>query len=105
MKKETAKTNKKPPTKKLPGMPAIGDCVFIRSVTNYYTGRLVNVTDGFLVLEEAAWVADTGRFHNYLMTGQPNEVEPYPDGVFVRVNIGSVSDICDWKHPLLRVQK
>ena len=44
------------------------------------TGRLVAVTDKELVLEDAAWIADTGRFSDALKKCQFNEVEPFPDG-------------------------
>ena len=56
----------------------IGEFYFIRTVTNYFHGRLVEVTFTEFILLEAAWIADTGRFHQFV-TGkaQPNEVEPY----------------------------
>ena len=40
----------------------IGKCYLIRTVTMIDTGRLVAVTDKELVLEDAAWIPDTGRF-------------------------------------------
>ena len=40
----------------------IGANYLIRTVTMIDTGRLVAVTDQELVIEEAAWIADTGRF-------------------------------------------
>lgn len=56
----------------------IGKHYFIRCVTHYYTGRLVRVTAQELVLEDAAWIADTGRFAQAMETGDFSEVEPYP---------------------------
>ena len=59
----------------------IGAIYFIRSVTFFYTGRLVRVTPLELVLEDAAWIADTGRFADALKEGASfAEVEPYPNG-------------------------
>ena len=58
----------------------LGKNYFIRTVTHYYTGRLVRVTAQELVLEDAAWIADTGRFANALETGELQEVEPFPVG-------------------------
>jgi hypothetical protein len=63
----------------------IGKNYLIRTVTMIDTGRLVAVTPQELVLEDAAWIADTGRFSDSLATCNFNEVEPYPA---VRVIIG-----------------
>jgi hypothetical protein len=63
----------------------IGACYLIRTVTMIQTGRLVQVTRQELVLEEAAWIADTGRFSDSLRTLNFAEVEPFPDG---RVIVG-----------------
>ncbi len=40
----------------------VGKNYLIRTVTMIDTGRLVKVTEHELVLEDAAWIADTGRF-------------------------------------------
>jgi len=58
----------------------IGSPYFIRTVTHHHTGRLVAVTKQELVLEDAAWIADDGRFSDALKSGQFREVEPFPDG-------------------------
>lgn len=63
----------------------IGKIYLIRTVTMIDTGRLVAVTDHELVLEEAAWIADTGRFAQAVANAEFGEVEPFPDG---RVIIG-----------------
>ena len=57
----------------------VGDCVFIRTVTLYYVGRVVGFSDTEILLEEASWIADTGRFMQALTTGSLSEVEPYPE--------------------------
>ena len=69
----------------------IGKAYLIRTVTMIQTGRLVKVTDKELVLEDAAWIADTGRFSDALVSLDFSEVEPFPDG-FVIVGRGSVID-------------
>jgi len=61
----------------------VGKAYFIRSVTMYYTGRIAGITDTDLVLEDAAWIADTGRFATALKTGSLNEVEPFTDPVIL----------------------
>lgn len=82
----------------------LGEAVAIRTVTMHYTGRLAEVHDDALVLEDAAWIADTGRFADYLADGTPSEVEPFPPGPVV-VGRGAVIDCCGWDHDLPRSQK
>lgn len=72
----------------------IGANYFIRTVTHYFTGRLVAVHSQELVIEDAAWIADTGRYADAIKSGDFNEVEPYPNG---RVIIGRGSVIDSWK--------
>jgi hypothetical protein len=81
----------------------IGKAYLIRTVTMHYTGRVVDVTDSDVVLEDAAWIADTGRFANSLVDGTLSEVEPYPGQV--AVCRGAMVDFCEWKHGLPRSQK
>jgi len=69
----------------------IGDIYLIRTVTMIDTGRLVGVTSQELILEDAAWIADTGRFADALKSAQFNEVEPFPDGKVI-IGRGSVID-------------
>jgi hypothetical protein len=80
----------------------IGRNVFIRTVTNYYTGRLISAGGDYLHLEGAAWIADTGRFATALATGQLSEVEPYPADCWVAA--GAIVDVCEWPHDLPRTQ-
>lgn len=72
----------------------IGKSYLIRTVTNYFTGRVVKMYDNWLVLEDAAWVADTGRYHVAVSTGKLNEVEPIPGPTIV--GLGSVVDAVGW---------
>lgn len=58
----------------------IGKCYLVRTVTMIDTGRLVAVTEHELVLEDAAWIADTGRFADAVKRAEFCEVEPFPDG-------------------------
>jgi hypothetical protein len=69
----------------------IGKNYLIRTVTMIQTGRLVAVTPQELVLEDAAWIADTGRFADSLKTGKFSEVEPFPDGQVI-VGRGTIID-------------
>jgi hypothetical protein len=71
----------------------IGKSYLIRTVTMIQHGRLIDVTDKELILEDASWIADTGRFHDFLMGKiQPNEVEPFAPGSPVIVSRGALID-------------
>ena len=61
----------------------IGKIYLIRTVTHIDTGRLVAVTPHELVIEDAAWIADTGRYADALKEAEFGEVEPYPDGIVI----------------------
>lgn len=81
----------------------IGNALFVRTVTGYYTGRLRVLTDTELLLVDAAWIADTGRWNHALTTGEVSDVEPYPDPVVI--SRGAVVDVTTWNHPLPRKVK
>ena len=72
----------------------IGACYFIRTVTMIDTGRLVDVTDQELVLEDAAWIPDTGRFADAVAKAEFGEVEPFPNGK-VFVGRGAIIDVVE----------
>jgi hypothetical protein len=69
----------------------IGGNYLFRTVTMIQTGRLVEVGDQELVLEDAAWIADTGRFSESLIKCEFNEVEPFPEGQVI-IGRGSIID-------------
>ena len=73
--------------------------VLIRTVTHYLTGRVVDVTSQEIVLEDAAWIASTGRFEQALRTGELDEVEPFPSGRVI-VGRGAIIDCAAWSHDL-----
>jgi len=82
----------------------IGNQVFIRTVTMYHTGRIIEIHKDHLVLEDAAWVAwSDGRFHDILKTGKVTDVEPFPSPV--AVGLGAIVDVTDWPHALPMEQK
>jgi len=70
----------------------IGRNYLIRTVTMFQTGRLVAVYPQELVLEDAAWIPDTGQFAQAVEKSQFKEVEPFPDNRQVIVGRGSVID-------------
>lgn len=80
-----------------------GSCYLFRLVTHYWTGRVVEVGEKEIVLEDAAWIADTGRFQQAVTQGALNEVEPVPGRVVI--GRGALVDACEWRHPLPDKQK
>lgn len=91
------------PTANDPCDPKPGDKVLIRTVTMTLTGEVVACSPSWVVLDKAAWIADTGRFSQALSTGVLSEIEPMGDGV--RVARGAVVDVAAWKHDLPTVMK
>jgi hypothetical protein len=72
----------------------IGKNYLIRTVTMIDTGRLVGVTSQELILEDAAWIPDTGRFADAVKSCAFGEVEPFPSGRVI-LGRGSIIDaIC-----------
>lgn len=84
-------------------MIEVGKAYLFRTVTHIELGRVVEVQGNLVKLEEASWIADTGRYHNALKDGQLNEIEPYPD--YTVVNLSSLINFAPWAHPLPREQK
>lgn len=82
----------------------IGENMLIRTVTHYWVGRIVSVSPSELVLEEAAWIADTGRYSDSLKDGDFEEVEPVYHGRVI-VGRGAVIDAVSWRHGLPREKK
>jgi len=82
----------------------VGENYFIRTVTHYYLGRVTRVTPYEIVLSDAAWIGDTGRFSDFLKNGRTDtmEVEPYLEPV--AVSRAAVVDIARWTHDLLTNQ-
>jgi hypothetical protein len=86
----------------------IGNNYLIRTVTHIQVGRLVDVNDKEVLLENASWVADTGRFSNMLKNGleseSSSEIESFGDGL-VLVGRGAIVDVVEYKHSLPSKQK
>jgi len=81
----------------------VGRSWFFRTVTYHIIGRVTAVIGGkLLLLQEASWVADSGRFSNAIKEGTLNEVEPLGDWA---VNIDSCTDFGPWIHALPTEQK
>ncbi len=81
----------------------VGTWVIIRTVTHYYTGEITAITDTDIVLKDAAWIADSGRWNKALTEGVFEEVEPFPDDCVVMRD--KISDVAPWRHKLPREVK
>lgn len=81
-----------------PNAFTVGKNYFIRTATYFCTGKLVAIYPQELVLETAAWIADTGRFNEALRTGNFHEVEPFVEPIIV--NRMGIIDATHWTHPL-----
>lgn len=81
----------------------VGKCYLIRTVTLYYTGRVKEIRGKFFRLEEAAWIADTGRFAQASESGEFNEVEPFANDPWV--NSDAIIDAQEITFALPRQQK
>ena len=80
----------------------IGKNYFVQTVTHYYTGKLVKVFPGELVLSAAAWIADTGRLTQALEKGVFDEVELVGDIIISR---GAIVTAAVFPHDLPTAQK
>lgn len=69
----------------------IGKKYLIRTVTMALSGEVKELFPQFIVLKDADWIADTGRFSEALIDQDKfNEVEPFKNDCIV--SIGSIVD-------------
>lgn len=80
----------------------IGKKWFFRTVTYHLVGKVVKRIGSFLQLENASWIAYSGRFMDTIKKGVLDEVEPVGTAF---VNLESVTDFFPWVHPLPNKQQ
>lgn len=80
----------------------IGKSYFIRTVTYHLLGKVEKISGNFLILSDASWVADSGRFSKAIKDGELNEVEFVGDAI---VAINSIADGFPWMHKLPKETK
>jgi hypothetical protein len=83
----------------------VGDQVFLQTVTDYYTGRIVKLTLTTASLDLAAWIPETGRRADSMISGEFDEIEPYPAEWILRVSLASLVSAVLWPHKLPREQR
>ncbi len=60
----------------------IGETYFVQTCTKDWVGRLVSIDGPYTVtLEEASWVAESGRLHVFVRDGRADSMEIEPVGV------------------------
>ena len=91
------------PVKQQKEMDLVGKSFFFRTVTYHLVGKVKSQYGGGIVeLEQASWVADSGRFMQAITSGTLNEVEPVGTAY---LNLKSVTDFFPWTHALPTEQK
>lgn len=82
----------------------VGKSWLFRTVTYHILGKVECKIGKWLKIKNASWVADSGRFMNFIKDGiQSNsEIEPVGD---MFLNLDSVTDFFFWKHKLPDSQK
>jgi len=73
----------------------IGESYFIRTVTYHFIGTIKEIMGKWIVLKDASWVADSGRFHVALEKGELSEVE-YMDKAII--NMDTITDATPWNN-------
>jgi hypothetical protein len=81
----------------------VGKVLLVRTVTNYFVGRLVKVHDDALELVDVSWIPEMGRFHRCWKDGM-KEVEPFPDGQTVYIASGALVDVTEYPRLLREPQ-
>jgi hypothetical protein len=82
------------------GPHQVGDSVVIRAIPYHYIGKISALGEHTVTLAPGAvWLADSKRWGSeFLVNGQVNETEPYPDGV--TIGYGVIADVTPWKHKI-----
>lgn len=80
----------------------VGKKFFFRTVTYYLVGRVTKIIGSIAQLEDASWVADSGRFTQAIKEGTLNEIEPVGE---CYLNTQTIVDFFPWKHDLPMDQK
>lgn len=82
----------------------VGEKIFFRTVTYHALGEVKKIVGRFVHLKSASWIADTGRFMNFLKDGvqENSEIEPVGE---MFLNMDTVVDFFYWKHKIPTEQK
>jgi len=81
---------------------AIGKAYLIRTVTYHMLGRIEKISGDFLVMADASWVADSGKFSTAITKGELSESEYVGDAI---VNLTAIVDAFPWGHKIPKETK
>jgi hypothetical protein len=77
----------------------IGKNYLIRTITMIDIGRVTKIVGNFIVLDDASWIADTGRFNECLKNPTTFvEIEPFTYPLILNTN--SIVDATLWPYEL-----
>lgn len=80
----------------------IGSAYLIRTVTYHVLGRVKAIKGNFLMLDEASWVADSGRFSVAIEKGELSEIEYVGKAI---VSLTAIVDAYPWSNKTPRETK
>lgn len=85
----------------------VGTAYLFRTIGYHWLGKVASIRGKFLVLEDATWVADTGRYSESL-SGKiaelsSSELEPSPRPVVL--NTDHITDAVSWPFQIPKVVK
>jgi hypothetical protein len=80
----------------------VGKKWFFRAVPFHLIGKVTKRIGDILELEDACWVADSGRFMQAIKEGKLSEVELTGKAF---INLKAVCDFYPWRHKLPKEQK
>jgi hypothetical protein len=76
-----------------------GNKVFIRTLSDYWVGEVVDSTPTEVHLKDAAWVSETGLLMDFCKNGRAEGLEVEPVGeIYVAVAMIAAAQV--WKHEL-----
>lgn len=81
---------------------AIGKAYLIRTVTYHMLGRIEKISGDFLIMTDASWVADSGKFSTAITKGELSETEYVGDAI---VNLTAIVDAFPWGHKIPKETK
>lgn len=77
----------------------IGQNYFVRTVTDYWIGKLEEINGPYTVsLTDAAWIEDTGRLSQFMKTGKTEQMAIEPVGPIM----SQFLSILPWPHGLFK---
>lgn len=88
-----SETEKPTPKTQAKSFLEVGKVYAIRTVTMIYTGRLMDISETEMLLEDAAWIPETERWAQFVDDGSHKEAEPYKRPVVL--SRGAILDVTE----------